>query len=128
MHPNDSLFEDTKVFSDAIMRMRLRHIPKERIIVLGKDPDLDQMEWHRQCFEVGPSEEKDDETDKEKEKEKEKCDDPSDKEKLPPKETIPSRPKDTEVDKEIPLRFDPKSTSDPSSQGKNPNDVQTPTD
>ena len=127
VHPDDS-FEDTRVFEDPITRMRLRHIPKERIVVLGQDPDLDRMEWRRQCFEAGPSQEKDDETDKEKEqeKEKEKSDNPFDKEKLLLKEIVPSRPKDPEISKEIPTGFDPKSTADPSSEGKDPKNDQTP--
>ena len=90
------------------------------------------MEWRRKCFEVKPSEEKDEESDKDKgkdeetckEKEKGKFDDPSDKEKLSLKETTPSGPKDPEVDKEIPPGFNPKSTADPRSKGKNPKDVQ----
>lgn len=69
VHPDDSFFEDTRVFEDAITRMRLRHILEERIDVLKKDPDLDKMEWRRQCFEAGSNEEKNDESDKGKEKE-----------------------------------------------------------
>ena len=45
VHPDNTFFEDTKVFEGAITRMRLRHILKERIISLGQDPDLDHMEW-----------------------------------------------------------------------------------
>ena len=48
--PYYSLFEDIKVFEDAIVRMRLRHIPKERIAILGQDPEVDLLEWQRQCF------------------------------------------------------------------------------
>lgn len=103
VHPDDTFFED------AITRMRPRKILKERIAVLGKDLDLDQMEWCRKFFEAKHSEEKDEETnkdkekneeiDKEKEKDKEKFDDPSDKEKIPLKETTLPGPKDTELDK-----------------------------
>ena len=35
VHPDDTFFKDTKVFEDAITSMRLRHIRKERIVVLG---------------------------------------------------------------------------------------------
>ena len=75
MYPNDTFFEDTKVFEDAITRMQLRHIPEDRIIVLGQDPNIDHMEWQKECFEVKLSEEKYEESDKEesdKEKDKEK--------------------------------------------------------
>lgn len=130
---NDTFFEDTKLFENAIRSMRLRHILEERIVVLSEDPDLERMEWCRQCFEAKPSEEKDEEsdkdkekdeeTDKEKEREKEKSDEPSDKEKLSLKETTLLRPKDTKVDKEIPPRFDLKSTVDPRSKGQDPKDV-----
>lgn len=48
--------------------MRLRHIPKESIIVLDQDPDIDHMEWWKKCFEVNPTKEKDEESDKEKDK------------------------------------------------------------
>lgn len=40
VHLDDTFFEDTKVFEDAITRMRLRYIPEERIVVLGQDPNL----------------------------------------------------------------------------------------
>ena len=35
VHLNDSFFEDTRVFEDAITRMRLRHILEERITIIG---------------------------------------------------------------------------------------------
>lgn len=111
MYPDDSFFEDTKVFEEDIMCMKLRHIPEERIVVLRKDPELERLEWHRQCFEAGPSEEKKDES--KKGKEKEKTNDPTDKEKSLSKETNPLDLKDLEVSKEIPLGFDPKATTNP---------------
>ena len=72
--------------------MRLRHIPKERIVFLGQDPDIDRLEWWKQCFKVNLSKKKDQESDKEesdrkkdeeagKERGEEKSDDPSVKEK-----------------------------------------------
>ena len=117
--------------------MRLRHIPKERIFVLGQHPNIDHLEWQKQCFEVKSSKKKDQEPDKKesdrkkdeeasKEQGEEKSDDPSIKEKPSPKETAPPRPKDPKVDKEIPMGFDPKSTSDPGSESQDPKDFQTP--
>ena len=38
MHLDDSLFED------AIIRMRLKQIPKERITTLCQDPEVDRLE------------------------------------------------------------------------------------
>lgn len=74
------------VFEDAIIRMRLRHAPEERIVVLGQDPDIDRLEWKKQCFKVKSRKKKDQESDKKKEEEvgkeqgEEKSDDPSVKE------------------------------------------------
>lgn len=82
------------------------------------------MGWHRKCFKVGPSEENNGES--EKEKEKEKTDDHADQEKLLLKEIVPPGPKHPDVNKEIPLGFDPKVTVDPSSEGQNIKDDQTP--
>ena len=48
----DFLFEDVKGFEDAIVRIRLKHIPEDRIATLGQDPEVDQLEWRRQCFEA----------------------------------------------------------------------------
>lgn len=71
VHPDDTFFEDTKVFEDSITRMRLSHILEERIDVLDQDPDLYHMGWRRRCFEVKPDEEKDEESDKDKENDEE---------------------------------------------------------
>lgn len=121
--------------------MQLRHIPEDRIIVLGQDPNIDHMEWQKECFEVKLSEEKyeesdkeesDKEKDKEKDKEigkeqgKEKFDDLSDKEKYTLKETALPRPKDPEADKEIPPGFDPNPTTNLGSGIQNPKYFQTP--
>lgn len=136
VHPDDTFFEDVKVFKDAIIKMHLRHIPEERIIVLGQDPNIDRLEWQKQCFKVKPSKKKDQESDKEesdkkkdeeagKEQGKEKFDDPSVKEKSTPKDIAPPRPKDPEVDKEIAPRFDLKPTSNPGSRSQDPKDFQT---
>ena len=51
-HLDDSLFKDIKIFEDAIVRMLLRHIPEERIVILGQDLEVDLLEWWRQCFET----------------------------------------------------------------------------
>ena len=34
-HPDDFLFEDVKGFEDAIVRMHLKHIPKDKITTMG---------------------------------------------------------------------------------------------
>ena len=59
VHPDDFLFEDVKMFEDAIIRMHLRHIPKERIVILGKDPKIDRLECRKQCFEMQSNKKKD---------------------------------------------------------------------
>ena len=49
---DDSLFEDVKRFEDAIIRIHLKHIPEDKIATLGQDPEIDRLEWRRQCFEM----------------------------------------------------------------------------
>ena len=51
-HPKDFLFEDVNGFEDVVVRMRLKHIPEDRIATLGQDPEIDRLEWRRQCFEA----------------------------------------------------------------------------
>ena len=51
-HPDDSLFEDVKGFEDVIIRIQLKHILEDKIATLGQDPEIDQLEWRRQCFET----------------------------------------------------------------------------
>jgi hypothetical protein len=46
-HPDDVLFEDVKVFKDIIIKMRLRHILEERIVVHGQDLEIDHLEWQK---------------------------------------------------------------------------------
>lgn len=110
VYPDDSLFEDTKVFEEDIMCMKLQDIPEERIIVLGQDSELQRLEWRRKCFKARPSEEKNDKS------EKEKIDDSSDIKKSLPKETSLPRLKDLEVGKQIPLGFNHKAIVDPDSK------------
>ena len=57
--PDDSLFED------VIVRIQLRHIPKERIVVLGQDPKVDRLDRQRQCFDTQSKKKKIKKTDKE---------------------------------------------------------------
>ena len=47
MHLDDSLFKDIKASEYTIIKMRLRHIPEERMATLGHDPEVDQLEWRR---------------------------------------------------------------------------------
>jgi hypothetical protein len=115
VYPDDSFFEDTKEFEEALTFMKSR-IPEERITVLGQDPKLEMLEWQKQCFKAGSSKEKDGEIDKEKQKNK----DPSNKEKNLPKETSLPEPKDLEVGKEIRLGIDPKTTSNTRFRKKDP--------
>jgi hypothetical protein len=58
VYSNDSFFKDRKVFEEASMCMKLRHILEERIVVLRQDLELERLEWRRQCFEASPSEKK----------------------------------------------------------------------
>ena len=44
-YPNDFLFQDVKGFEDTIIRMRLKHIPEDKIATLGQDPKIDRLEW-----------------------------------------------------------------------------------
>ena len=48
--PNDFLFEDVKRFEDVIIKIHLKHIPKDKIATLGQDPEIDRLEWRTQCF------------------------------------------------------------------------------
>ena len=89
VYPDDSLFEGTKEFEKTLTCMKIWRILEERIAVLGQDPELEWLEWRRQCFEVGLSKEKDGEI----EKEKETNEDPSDKDKMLPKEIASLKPK-----------------------------------
>ena len=54
-HPEDFIFEDVKGFEDVVIRMHLKHIPANKIATLGQDPEIDQLEWRRQCFEMQTS-------------------------------------------------------------------------
>lgn len=45
IRPDYFLFEDVKGFEDAIVRMRLKHIPEDKIATLGQDPKIDRLEW-----------------------------------------------------------------------------------
>lgn len=53
--PDDSLFEDVKWFEYAIVRMRMKQIPEDKITTLGQDPKIDRLEWRRQWFEMQTS-------------------------------------------------------------------------
>ena len=137
--PDDSLFEDIKGSEDAIVRMWLRHIPKERIAVLGQDPEIERLEWWRQCFATQSSKRKrkikktnKEEPNKEKDEgarkktEQEKTDDLSTKERFDPKEIVPLGPEDLRTNKEIPPGFNPKLILDLRSKSQDPKEFQTP--
>ena len=50
--------------------MCLKHIPEDKIATLGQDPDIDRLEWQRQCFEAQTNKKtkESDKEDKEKDK------------------------------------------------------------
>jgi hypothetical protein len=86
VYPDDSFLKDLGMFENSLERMRARHIPEERIAVLGQESEQERLEWGRQCFIAGPSEEKDVKT----AKDKDKVENPSRKKKMLLKETTSS--------------------------------------
>ena len=50
--PDDSLFEDVKSLKDIIIQMSLKHIPEYIVPTLGQDPQINNLELQRKCFEA----------------------------------------------------------------------------
>ena len=51
-HPDNSFFDDVKSFEDAVVRMRLKHKLEGIVATLGQDPEIDNLEWQRQCLDT----------------------------------------------------------------------------
>lgn len=49
---DDSLFEDVKIFEGVVIWMCLKRILEDQITTLDQDPEVDQLEWRRQCFKM----------------------------------------------------------------------------
>ena len=58
LYPNDILFEDANTFKKFLNRMRARNLPGDMIASLGQNPELERLEWQKQCFLEDPNKKK----------------------------------------------------------------------